>query len=1388
LTIEVKGNKIYGSNNKGAYVMKKVMSIIMAVSILLLQVLTATDVFAEGTKDITADSGQRPYSEQYNYVFSLAHTSVMHVYLRQGEKLFLGTSVSDAKLYNDNNGVPSDWLFSNSAMGENYNDAQLAYINTADIYVAQGEYSSVAEAIGAGKTPGKQGIEIIDIPADAGNSTPGYIYDRTQEKAGADISGSGTGYKTTDKNTISSSTDGYVEGTKTNANIYTADEDGIYTVIFFSSSHTDEEPLTEDVSDTTPFAETQGSGSVASWDISVYNNGTLQTGRVFTNMLCLNTGSNAFDENGSGSGALYSKLYVVSDDGYQYLVDLNGLDASEFLLYANRQGMLSTGNGSSSSLMHSVRSNYNTFSDLSDHNIDLNFQAGYNIFFEKPSEEALNALQIGDPTAVTVTSSDITDFTFTGEGDTNGNEGYAGKGGTFSFSSSNESADSYQIILDFSSIGGGKVILSNELTSGLNSIYWNGKDANDNYVPSGTYGEISMKLINGETHIPLLDAEQNPNGIRIIRQNGEGTDEEKATVYYNNSAFNAGDESAPWNISNWSVGDGVDATEGVDSSDGAMKFTNENTMGSSLYGDGDKAVLDIWTYGSSESVSLGSYSFSLLDTSFTENVSWDNTAGTPAAGNPSDVILTLKDENGDTVSTDVTGSTIKNPVTLDTSESDSYTWTQLIPGKNYQAEETPVAGYTTLYSNITENTPGEYAQTVTNTYGLTSLTLKCIWNMNGGTDMPDEVKIHVYSDSAKQNEIDGSPFTLHESDNWTLTVSNLDPTLTYYAFQDSVDGYVSSTGGKVSGNVNDGFTSTFTDTREDDQTVISQVLVQWTNGNSNISYRPDSVLVTLCQDGKKVIKDAAGNTIDNPVELSESNDWYYAWQGLAKKDDSGNVISYTFSIASSDGDQLLGYNISTEPEDPPLVLGNLTSIIYDLDFKTTSFTVNEDWSGPTTALQPYSTTVQLLQSKDEGESYTNYGNAVEATEDDNWSYQWTGLPAYTSKNTQIQYYAVESAPDGYIVSNESSSGDVEDGYVQTFLNTYPYTTVSVTDESTGKRPDSTRITLYGNGDPYDICNLNASDNWNYTFTDLPINDENGNEIVYTVEQSPVTSYTTSGGTLTGSAGDGYEAVFKNTYMNTDFKASVSFTNGINVSAPSSVQIQLEKSTDGGKNYTDYGEPVTLNASEKWSYQWTELPAYNYNGEDVIYKASETVPAGYSASAGDVVGTVLDGYTQTISNTYDYTKVTVSDISDAKRPDSTEVILNKNGTAYKVCTLSASDNWTYVFENLPITDENGKTNVYTLEQSPVTDYTTEGGSLSGNASEGYTASFKNTYAPVQTSTTPLPSASPDNNGQDNSNVKTGDSTDAVLWSTILLISCGSLTVLLVTRKRNSAFHK
>ena len=328
-----------------------------------------------------------------------------------------------------------------------------------------------------------------------------------------------------------------------------------------------------------------------------------------------------------------------------------------------------------------------------------------------------------------------------------------------------------------------------------------------------------------------------------------------------------------------------------------------------------------------------------------------------------------------------------------------------------------------------------------------------------------------------------------------------------------------------------------------------------------------------------------------------------------------------------------------------------------------------------------------------------------------------------------------SAPSGYTLAKDVTvSADSFDskGATATITDKKAVTTVSGTktwkdnDDQDGKRPDSIKVNLLANGKVVQSKTVKASDNWKYSFTNLP-EFENGKKISYTVTEDQVKDYSTTV--------NGYNLT--NSY--TPAKTSVSVTkawndnNNQDGSRPNEVKVQLY--ANGEKS----GNEVTLNAANKWTHTWTGL-AEKSNKKTVQYSVKEVgTVKGYTSSVDGKNGNF------TVTNTHTPSTTTVSgtktwkdnDDQDGKRPDSIKVNLLANGKVVQSKTVTASDNWKYSFTNLP-EFENGKKISYTVTEDQVKDYST--------TVNGY--NLTNSYTPAKTSVS-VTKAWNDNNNQDGS---------------------------------------
>ena len=328
-----------------------------------------------------------------------------------------------------------------------------------------------------------------------------------------------------------------------------------------------------------------------------------------------------------------------------------------------------------------------------------------------------------------------------------------------------------------------------------------------------------------------------------------------------------------------------------------------------------------------------------------------------------------------------------------------------------------------------------------------------------------------------------------------------------------------------------------------------------------------------------------------------------------------------------------------------------------------------------------------------------------------------------------------SAPSGYTLAKDvivSADSFDSKGATATITDKKAVTTVSGTktwkdnDDQDGKRPESIKVNLLANGKVVQSKTVKSSDNWKYSFTNLP-EFENGKKISYTVTEDQVKDYSTTV--------DGYNLT--NSY--TPAKTSVSVTkawndnNNQDGSRPNEVKVQLY--ANGEKS----GNEVTLNAANKWTHTWTEL-AEKSNKKTVQYSVKEVgTVKGYTSSVNGKNGNF------TVTNTHTPSTTTISGTKtwkdnndqDGKRPESIKVNLLANGKVVQSKTVKSSDNWKYSFTNLP-EFENGKKISYTVTEDQVKDYST--------TVDGY--NLTNSYTPAKTSVS-VTKAWNDNNNQDGS---------------------------------------
>ena len=490
----------------------------------------------------------------------------------------------------------------------------------------------------------------------------------------------------------------------------------------------------------------------------------------------------------------------------------------------------------------------------------------------------------------------------------------------------------------------------------------------------------------------------------------------------------------------------------------------------------------------------------------------------------------------------------------------------------------------------------------------------------------------------------------------------------------------------------------------------------WEDNNNQDGKRLTDITIQLLANGTEV----EGKT----ATLNENNNWNYTFRNLPKKS-GGTSINYTVKeietidgyTSKTTGSMADGYTI-TNTHTPETINIPIKKVWEDNN--------NQD------GIRPKNITITLFADGEEVE-----GKKVQIKGDENeWTYTYENLPKYAN-GVEITYTINETGvPQGY---DSSKTGDMANGFTITNTHTPEVRDISVkkvwvdSDNQDGIRPTSIELILKANGTEKQRHTLEGNGNeWTYTFTNLP-KYENGTEITYTVEESGVPSGYKS--LTTGSMVGGFTLTNTYTPGKTSVKVKKVWEDNNNQDGlrPDKVSVSLIANGDE----TNPVQTVDLNEANGWEYTFTDLPEKS-NGNEIEYSIIENTKIdGYTTSiknnnttstAGEIQTTSAPEYT--ITNTHDTDEISITvnkvwnDDNDADKIRPTSIVVNvKNGEQIvATITLSAENNWTHTFENLPA-KQNGNNINYVLEEVEPDGYT---GNITENSANNYT--ITNTHTP------------------------------------------------------------
>ena len=636
----------------------------------------------------------------------------------------------------------------------------------------------------------------------------------------------------------------------------------------------------------------------------------------------------------------------------------------------------------------------------------------------------------------------------------------------------------------------------------------------------------------------------------------------------------------------------------------------------------------------------------------------------------------------------------------------------------YNVVESSVDGYETpKYELDTVNN----IVTITNTRKINQnvkIDVAKVWNDADNQDgiRPASVTVRLYANGIKTS----STKELTAANGWKAQWTGLydyykGQKIVYTVEEDHVaDGYTCS----ITGNADDGFVITNTHTPA---TVTIPVFKHWNDNNNQDGMRPDSVVVTLLKNGVKTTK---------TMTLTAVNAWSGEFVNLDKYS-NGVEVAYSIEEAKVDA-----YNLDASGQ-PQTVVASVVDGKIDITnthvIEKTTMTAIKVWNdnNDQDGKRPASIVLHLVSNG------THMGPEYKRvlTAETGWTATWTDLDKYSG--AELITYTVYEEPIVFDTdaASEHAAPMAADGYVPhydrnsasqiTVTNTYvPETTdISVMkawnddDNRDGIRPASVTVNLLAGGkNTGKKLVLSEENGWAASWTDLPVYENHGTAIIYTVEEETVPN----GYTATVKA-EGNQFVLTNTHTpdvtNVQVAKIWADENNNDGKRPDGIIVQLYANgtaVEGGR--------MILNGDNQWkhTYQSTELaPMYVFNqGELIRYYVSEIgyvidgieypgLPDGYQGSTD--VGT--NGYSISITNTRAAEKISVyvskeweTDASfEHEHPTSVEVTLLKNGIAVDTVVLNADGNWSHVWNDL-YRYTAGMVNEYRVVETSVEDYT------------------------------------------------------------------------------------
>ena len=475
------------------------------------------------------------------------------------------------------------------------------------------------------------------------------------------------------------------------------------------------------------------------------------------------------------------------------------------------------------------------------------------------------------------------------------------------------------------------------------------------------------------------------------------------------------------------------------------------------------------------------------------------------------------------------------------------------------------------------------------------------------------------------------------------------------------------------------------------------------NDNENINGRRPSSIKLQIKNGENVVAEQV---------VTEADNWSHTFTNLPKYDDNGKEIVYTASEVEVNSGDLKFYENTGVSGD--MTSGYTITNTFIVPDEKISLTVNKVWVDNDIQNDRRPEVVTINVFGEDGSVVATYDLDVVGGET---SHTFTDLPKYNSENGKEINYTVEEGEKnpgdlhfytGVVGNVENTSENSKEVTItNTFKKLDDTTDVLVTkvwednNDEAGKRPTSIKLLLKNGSETVKGQEVSGdTDTWTYTFKDVAMYNENGQEIVYSVDEAEVNSgdlqfynKSVSGLTLTNE--------FTQDTSTVDVPVSkIWVDNGEQSSRrPASVRIILKANEIKVREYDLTG------TGDTWNYTFEDLPKYDSYNNIINYTVEEE-----EVNSGDLkfYSSSVDG--TTITNTFtrpsDVVSIEVTKNWEdqenvyGKRPISVRINVMNGTDLVQTAIVTKDDNWTHTFTNLAKYDENGQEILYTVSEEEV----------------------------------------------------------------------------------------